>query len=180
MKMKIFAVVMAVMLCMSCMCVTAFAADIYVQNGVEFTGSYYSDSDWTVLKVEPDVTYTITIDADISELNVVYCYDGYIGNRTLKFVDGVCEYTCDDASMTGIALHSPTGGDAITFTVTWPQPSPIETLAGSAGEFAGGIFGAFGSPILSFVVSHALTLVPALIGLAILGIMLVKRFIYGA
>lgn len=173
MKMKIFAVCLAAMCLMSCMCVTAFAADIYVQNGVTYT----LGSEKVVLAVEYGVTYTIT--ADTSYLPTTYTWTGSSGYRELRFTDGVCEYTCTDENLKSITFDAPSD-TPIEITVTWPQPSPIETLAGSASEFAGGILGAFGSPILSFVVSHALTLVPALIGLAILGIMLVKRFIYGA
>ena len=58
----------------------------------------------------------------------------------------------------------------------------ISTVAGlltEAGSMVGGFFTNIGGPTLEFITSHSLTLVPALAGLAILGILFVRKFVYG-
>ena len=148
MKMKIFAVVMAVMLCMSCMCVTAFADDIYVQNGITYT----LGSEKVVLAVEYGVTYTIT--ADTSYLPTTYTWTGSSGYRELRFTDGVCEYTCTDENLKSITFDAPSD-TPIEITVTWPRP-PEPTI------FDHGIswiefFVSGGLSILDMFASHPVT-----------------------
>lgn len=124
MKIKIFAVCLAVMAIMSCMCVTAFAADIYVQNGVTYT----LGSEKVVLAVEYGVTYTIT--ADTSYLPTTYNWTYASGYQELRFVDGVCELTCTDEKLTSIELKSPSD-TPVEITVTWPQPSALDVIIDS-------------------------------------------------
>lgn len=58
--------------------------------------------------------------------------------------------------------------------------STISGLLTEAGNVVSGFTTNIGGPVLEFVTSHPLTIVPALAGLCIMGIGVVRRFIYGA
>ena len=59
----------------------------------------------------------------------------------------------------------------------------ITTVAGlvtEAGSMIGGFFTSVGQPVLTFIGSNALTIAPALMGIGIAAVGVVRRFIYGA
>lgn len=60
----------------------------------------------------------------------------------------------------------------------------VAVTMGSLLEQAGEIVTSFttdiGGPVLDFIVSHPLTLIPALAGLCVMGIGVIRRFVYGA
>ena len=147
MKIKIFAVCLAVMAIMSCMCVTAFAEDIYVQNGVTYT----LGSEKVVLAVEYGVTYTIT--ADTSYLPTTYNWTYASGYRELRFTDGICEYTCTEENLKSIVFDAPSD-TPIEITVSWPQP-PAPGLMDFLSFVGGAIWGQI-SVISSIIAGNAL------------------------
>lgn len=172
MKIKIFAVCLAVMAIMSCMCVTAFAEDIYVQNGVTYT----LGSEKVVLAVEYGVTYTIT--ADTSYLPTTHNWTYASGYRELRFVDGVCELTCTDEKLTSIELKSPSD-TPVEITVTWPQPpepTVMETILTSVPSVGVSILSIV-AVIIALVSSQSIAMLPVYMGLIMVGVFLAVSLI---
>lgn len=56
----------------------------------------------------------------------------------------------------------------------------VANLLTEAGNVVTGFTTNIGGPVLDFITSHPLTIVPALAGLCVMGIGVVRRFIYGA
>lgn len=179
-KMKILVIAMAVMCLMTCMCVTAFAAEVeqppstvLIQNGVEFDSATVTGGAIPAFSVEPGKEYTITGLSKFSRLFGISA-DGTRKNLGVTITDAPYVYVADGTYPyigvdAGVSNFTPT-------TVTWEEP----TLWGQAGMFVTGVMDNFGGPVLSFISSHALILIPALSGLCILGILVVRRFVYGA
>lgn len=185
MKIKVFAVVMAVMALVSCMCMPALAAtNIPVQNGVPFIASHWKDNtdsgSLQYLEIEHGVTYTITTDPSITKLDLWIYEPGVRANGDITFVDGVAEYTCTDTNVKGIVIYCGDEENRPTVTVSWPLPPFFERLGTSIVDFTTGVVSGFGTPVLAFVTSNPLCLIPAIMGLVVLCICLVRRFVYGA
>lgn len=126
MKSKIFAVVMAVMALVSCMCIPALAAEkMPIQNGVSFSASHWSDENsgqLQYLEIEHGVTYTITTDPAITKMTLWIYKTASRANGSLTFVDGIAEYTCTDTNVKGIVMLCDDAGNRPTVTVSWPRP----------------------------------------------------------
>lgn len=183
-KSKIFAVVMAVMALVSCMCIPALAAEkVAIQNGVPFSASHWSDDSsgqLQYLEIEHGVTYTITTDPSITKLTLWIYKPGSRANGSITFVDGIAEYTCTDTNVRGIVMLCDDAGNRPTVTVSWPLPPFFERLGTSIADFTTGVVSGFGTPVLAFITSNPLCLIPAIMGLVVLCICLVRRFVYGA
>ena len=183
MKMRIFAVVMAVMCVMSCMCLTAFAAESDLPPGAQLVsnGSVIGSNDWNL-----DTPYVIPAD-DVESITIkglfyfshVYGWDGTQWVKiTSRIGDVKDSVTFSPADYPEYNYFTVVKGDTMAsqdFTVSWVEVS----LIAQAGSFVSGFFTNIGGPTLGFILSHSLTLVPALAGLAILGILFVRKFVYG-
>ena len=181
-KIRIFAVVMAVMALVSCMCIPALAAErVTIQNGVPFSASHHAD-DTTVgelqyLEIEHGVTYTITTDPSITQMTLWVYKTASRANKILTFVDGVAEYTCTDTTVQGIVMLCDDAGNRPTVTVSWPRPpeptaseitiSGIDALVVAAIGWVGTV----GSTVVSTPILLIFTTLP-LVGL---GVGLFKR-----
>lgn len=126
MKIKVFAVVLAVMALVSCMCIPALAAEkMAIQNGVSFSASHSSDDNsgqLQYLEIEHGVTYTITTDPSITKFTLWIYKTASRANGSLTFVDGIAEYTCTDTNVKGIVMLCDDAGNRPTVTVSWPRP----------------------------------------------------------
>lgn len=183
-KIKIFAVAMAVMCLMSCMCMTAFADESaptftnFIQNGTPVTiPANANDKDTLpVLKLTEGVTYTIESDDKLRVL-------GWSGTSWVTISDSIAvpyEYTADGTyTHLGFATHA-YSNDPGTLTATWTIVSPVTKFLSQVGSVLTGFTTNIGGPILEFVVSHPLTIVPALAGLCVIGLYIIRKFVYGA
>ena len=142
-KIKFFAVVMAVMCLMSCFCFTAFADETevpsdwqYIQNGV----SYVAPQSYTkvpespmVLKVDPDATYTVT---GLRYMSVIFGWDG---TKWVKLYQGdklEGEYTFTAEDYPGYEYLTFNGGsETVKFTVTvsWTVVSFLSKIIDNIG-----------------------------------------------
>lgn len=184
-KIKVFAVVMAVMCLMSLTC-TAFAAETDLPPGavVVGNGDTVSTNDLTSLDaprvIPADGVESITI-TGLFGFSSVYGWDG---------TQWVNLNVADPANVTIVPADYPEytyytmlRGDTMasqTVTVSWVKTSLLEKVLTSVGTFISTTLTAVGGPVLSFITSSPLTLVPALAGLLVLGICIVRRFVYGA
>lgn len=163
MKSKIFAVVMAVMALVSCMCMPALAAtNVPVVNGQSFSASHWTDDnggELQYLEIEHGVTYTITTDPSITKLDLWIYKTASRANGSLTFVDGVAEYTCTDTNVKSIVILCGDAENRPTVTVSWPRPpeptaseitiSSIDALVLAAIGWVSAVCSiVFGTPIL--------------------------------
>lgn len=159
MKSKIFAVVLAVMALVSCMCIPALAAtNLLVQNGISFSASHWSDDnggELQYLEIEHGVTYTITTDPSITKLDLWVYKTSSRANASLTFVDGVCEYVCTDTNVKGIVILCGDAESRPTVTVSWPRP-PEPTLFDYGFSWLGFLVTG-GLSVLDMLVSHPVT-----------------------
>lgn len=134
MKIKVFAVVLAVMALVSCMCIPALAAtNVPVVNGQSFSASHWTDDnggELQYLEIEHGVTYTITTDPSITKLDLWIYKTASRANGSLTFVDGVAEYTCTDTNVKGIVILCGDEENRPTVTVSWPQPTAFDLMTG--------------------------------------------------
>lgn len=132
-KIKIFAVAMAVMCLMSCMCMTAFAdesvptSENFIKNGVPITiPANANDKDTLpVLKLTEGFTYTIESDDKLRVL-------GWSGTSWVTISDSIAvpyEYTADGTyTYLGFATQA-YSNDPGTLTATWDEPGPLDGLS---------------------------------------------------
>lgn len=180
-KIKVFAVVMAVMCLMSLTC-TAFAAETDLPPGAQLltNGAQVSTNDLTSLSkpyvIPAKDVESITI-SGLFGFSSVYGWDGtqWI-NLNVADPTNVTIVPADYPQYTYYTMLRNDTMASQTVTVKWVKTS----LVNQAGDFLGGFFTNIGGPTLGFITSHSLTLVPALAGLAILAILLVRKFVYGA
>lgn len=180
MKSKVFAVVLAVMALVSCMCIPALAAEkTPVVNGVSFAASHWKDneSDLWYLEIETGVTYTITIsDPSITYMGTWVYKSGSRANGHLDFVDGVCQYTCTDTNVLGIVIKCDDAqleSGRPTITVTWPQPSIFERLS----SVSTALWDAAGDAV-AFVMETPLAQVSVSVGLIVIGCIFAKKYLF--
>jgi hypothetical protein len=174
-KIKVFAVVMAVMALVSCMCMPALAAtNIPVQNGVSFSASHWSDDDHVLnfLEIEHGVTYTITTDPSITKLDLWIYETGARANGNIRFVDGVAEYTCTDTNVNGIVILCGDAENRPTVTVSWPID-----LLDKVGPVSGALWSA-AKDAVAFVMKTPLAQIVVVLGIVGIGCLLVKRFAF--
>ena len=179
-KIKVFAVVMAVMCLMSLTC-TAFAAETDLPPGAQLltNGAQVSTNDLTSLSTPYVIPAKDVESITISGLFGFSSVYGWDGTQWVKLnVDNPADVTITVADY-DYTYYTMLRGDTMasqTVTVKWVKTS----LVNQAGDFLGGFFTNIGGPTLGFITSHSLTLVPALAGLAILAILLIRKFAYGA
>lgn len=188
-KIKVFAVVMAVMCVMSLMCVTAFAAEADLPPGAHLMTSgdsieNTSASDLEAPYVIPaDGTESITI-TGLFYFSEIHGWDGaQWHNLTGQIGDVADSVTFDVADYPQYSYFTVVGGRTgatSTFTFTWTKSALLPKILTAVGVFVGTVLTAVGAPVLAFITSSPLTLIPALAGLLILGILVVRRFVYGA
>ena len=176
-KIRIFAVVMAVMALVSCMCIPALAAErLAIQNGVPFSASHYSDDnnvgELQYLEIEHGVTYTITTDPSITQMTLWVYKTASRANKTLTFVDGVAEYTCTDTTVHGIVMLCADAGNRPTVTVSWPIG-----LLDEVGPVSGALWDAAGDAV-GFIMETPLAQVGVIIGIIGVGCLLAKKFLF--
>lgn len=185
MKIKVFAVVMAVMCLMSLTCVTAFAAETDLPPGaiVVGNGDAISTSELTTLEkpyvIAAKDVETITIKG-LFGFSSVY---GWNGTEWVKLtVENPADVTIT-VSDYDYTYYTMLRGDTMasqTVTVSWVKASVFGKVMSAVGTFVSTTLTAVGGPVLSFITSNSLCLVPALLGLVVLGICIVRRFVYGA
>lgn len=183
MKMKVFAVVMAVMCLMSLTC-TAFAAETDLPPGAQLVsnGTTIGSNDWNL-----DTPYVIPSD-DVESITIkglfyfshVYGWDGTqwvkITNRIGEVKDSV---TFSPADYPEYSYFTVVKGDTMAsqdFTVSWVKVSLVK----QAGDFVSGVFVHIGGPALGFITSHYLTIILPLLSLAGVAVLVVRKFVYGA
>ena len=184
-KIKVFAVVMAVMCLMSLTCVTAFAAETDLPPGaiVVGNGDAINTSDLTSLSkpyvIPAEGLETITIKG-LFGFSSVY---GWNGTEWVKLsVSNPADVTINVADY-DYTYYTMLRGDTMasqTVTVSWVKASVLDKVITAVGTFVSTTLTAVGAPVLSFITSSPLTLVPALAGLVVLGVCIVRRFVYGA
>ena len=171
---------MAVMCLMSLTC-TAFAAETDLPPGAQLltNGAQVSTNDLTSLStpyvISAQDVESITI-SGLFGFSSVYGWNGAEWVKVNVANPADVTITCADYDYT---YYTMLRGDTMasqTVTVKWVKTS----LVNQAGDFLGGFFTNIGGPTLGFITSHSLTLVPALAGLAILAILLIRKFAYGA
>ena len=178
-KMKVFAVVMAVMCLMSLTC-TAFAAETDLPPGAQLltNGAQVSTNDLTSLSTPYVIPAKDVESITISGLFGFSSVYGWDGTQWVKLnVDNPADVTITVADY-DYTYYTMLRGDTMasqTVTVKWVKVSLVK----QAGDFLGGFFTNIGGPTLGFITSHSLTLVPALAGLTILAILLIRKFVYG-
>lgn len=183
-KMKIFIIAMAVMCLVSCMCMTAFAAESAppyastIVNGLEFQTLGNFNGQPPYFEVVPGVEYTITADMNFA----LQYWDGKGWSYWPEYnsVQSPATIVFDESiQYVAISSHGYTSNIA-TCTVIWPEPTVWSVIFDSVSTFVSTVLSSVGAPVLIFITSNPLCLVPALLGLVVLGICIVRRFVYGA
>lgn len=160
-KIKIFAVAMAVMCLMSCMCMTAFADESaptstnFIQNGISIAIPANANNKDTlpVLKLTEGFTYTIESD---DKLHVL----GWSGTSWVTISDSIAvpyEYTADGTyTYLGFATHA-YSNDPGVLTATWEEPSPLDDLFASIVMYGERALD-FGGRFIGFLIENPLCL----------------------
>lgn len=176
MKIRIFAVVMAVLCLTVCMCMPALAAtNIPVVNGQSFSASHWTDDnggELQYLEIEHGVTYTITTDPSITKLDLWIYKTASRANGDITFVDGVAEYTCTDTNVKGIVILCGDEENRPTVTVSWPID-----LLDKVGPVSGALWSA-AKDAVAFVMKTPLAQIVVVLGIVGIGCLLVKRFAF--
>ena len=179
-KIKVFAVVMAVMCLMSLTC-TAFAAETDLPPGAQLltNGAQVSTNDLTSLSTPYVISAQDVESITISGLFGFSSVYGWDGTQWVKLnVDNPADVTITVADY-DYTYYTMLRGDTMasqTVTVKWVKVSLVK----QAGDFVSGAFVHIGGPALGFITSHYLTIILPLLSLAGVAVLVVRKFVYGA
>ena len=172
---------LAMMVLMLCtMTVTAFAAEA-VPDGytlMENSGQWKYGTK-TCFPGYKGSTYTIeTIDTQAFVLSVHGINEDGTTVELYKHSGAVKSYTYTaDGTYKYLTLVCAPGAQRDA-TVTWTEPEP-PSLTDNVGEFVSTFLNDIGRPVVSFIVTNPICLIPVALGLVVLGYALIKRLIYG-
>lgn len=179
MKMKIFAVVMAVMCVMSCMCLTAFAAesDLPPDTTLVTNGQTINSNDWNMnYAISANNVETITI-TGLFGFSRIHGWNGTQWVNITNLVGAVADsVTFSPADYPEYTYFTVTKGDTMAqqdFTVTWTTPSIFDNMSDISSAMWSSAKDAVG-----FVMKAPLAQITVIIGIVLLGCLLAKRYLF--
>ncbi len=181
-KIKVFAVVMAVMCVISCMCVTAFAAEapagaVMLENGGTYQG--LSNKLETPYAIAAENVESITIEG-LYSFSSVYGWNGTewinITGSLGSVEDSVTINTADYPEYSYFTgLLGMTGADN-TITVTWTVP-PAPGMLDNLGSISSAIWSG-AKDATNFVMKTPLAQIVVILGIIGVGCLLAKRYLF--
>lgn len=182
---KVFAVVMAVMCVISCMCMTAFAAETDLPSGATLieNGATINTNDLTSL----DTPYVIPADGvesiTISGLFGFSSVYGWDGTQWVNLnVSDPTNVTITCADYPEYSYYTMLRGDTMasqTVTVSWVKFSQFRVILDSSVQVVTTMFGGVGSAVISFIESTPIVLLGCILFLMCALVLVLLRFIPG-